>query len=167
MEKEMEHYDFPYIWIERAQRAVCLPYTAPATGIRITYDEGIDPQLIARTDELLKYLRKTYYFPVRCNIEITNHRRYKSREDGHIFYGTFMSNEDICPKRKLYPRIAVAGQLWKHLSVEDVHFTLLHELTHYFQWFFAEDKKGRTDRSLQREANDWARYILCSFQNQE
>lgn len=158
----MNEFDFPYVWIERKYRSRCAQYAASATGIRITYDDGLDPELIARTNELVKYLRKHYYFPVRCNIVITNHRRYHSREDGHIFYGVFIDNENVCPNRKLYPRIAVAGQLWKYLSVEDVHFTLLHELTHYFQWFFDEEK-GRTDRSIELEANDWARYILYGY----
>lgn len=154
--------EFPHIWIEKQYRADCLAYTAKATGMRITYDEGLDPELIKKTDELIAYLRKRYFFPVRINIAVTNHRGYASPEDGHKYYGIFYHNVDVCPKRKIYPRIAVAGAIWKHLTIEDVLFTLLHELTHYFQWFFDEEKY-RSDRRLEREANLWANSILYYF----
>ncbi len=162
----MKENVFPYVWIERKYRSECLKYTDSAFGIRIKYDEGIDKELICRVDELISYLRKHYYFPVRCNISITNHQRYHSRTDGHIYYGVFYDNVDVCPKRKIYPQIFIAGQLWKHKEIDDVIFAILHELTHYFQWFFAEDEK-RSDRSLEIEANKWAGYILDRFRDNE
>lgn len=163
MEKELY---FPHLWIEQKLKPQCLQYSSVCTGIRISYDDNIDTELIEQTNDLVKYLRKNYYFPIRCNIAVTNHKRYYSAKDGHIYYGIFYDNANAYPKRKLYPRIAVAGQLWKHNSIADVHFTLLHELTHYFQWFFAEDK-DRTDRSLEIEANRWSNYIFHCFQNQQ
>lgn len=43
-------------------------------------------------------------------------------------------------------------------------FTIAHELTHYFQWFFYEDMH-RTNRSLEIEATRWAKYLLQQYLN--
>lgn len=155
-------FDFPHIWIEKKYKKECFPYTASATGIRVKYDEELDAALLEKARALVGYLRKNYYFPVRCNIAITAHKRYRSAEDGHIYYGIFYDNENLGQKRKIYPQIAVAGGLGKSTEADDVLHTLLHELTHYFQWFFAENEK-RTDRSLEIEATKWASYILGDF----
>ncbi len=162
----MKEFTFPYVWIERKYRQECLQYTDTSFGIRLKFDDGIDYDLIHQVNKLVLYLRKNYYFPVRCNICITNHRRYHSKVDGHIYYGIFYDNADVCPKRKIYPQIFVAGQLWEHRETDDVLFAILHELTHYYQWFFDEEEK-RTDRSLEIEANKWAQYILDRFRDNE
>ena len=157
-----EKFDFPQIWIERKYRKECLPYAASATGIRVKFDEELAPELSEKARALISFLRKNYYFPVRCNIMITAHERYRSAEDGHIYYGIFYDNEKLYEKRKIYPQIAVAGGLGKNTAADDVLHVLLHELTHYFQWFFAEEEK-RSDRSLEIEATKWASYILAEF----
>ena len=162
----MADFDFPYIWIERQQREKALPYAAKATGLRISYEDGVCAELIEEVDALIRYLRKNYYFPIRCHIRMTDHRRYHSREDGHIYYGIFYDFENIYPNKKVYPRIAVAAALWKYNRTEDIQYTILHELTHYFQWFFGEDRT-RTARSLETEANRWAGYILENFSAQQ
>jgi len=162
----MKEYDFPYVWIERKRRSKCLEYSAPATGIRVTYDKDIDIEVIEEIGKLINYLRKNYYFPVRVNVIFTNHEKYRSGTDGHLYSGIFYDNVDVYPKRKIYPQIYIAGQIWKNKSTDYLLFVLLHELTHYFQWFFAEDE-NRTSRSLEREANDWAHYILQCFKEQK
>ncbi|MBQ8497072.1 MAG: hypothetical protein IJ489_06440 [Clostridia bacterium] len=105
----MSDFDFPYIWIERKYCSECLEYSARATGIRITYAQTIDPLLREQMDLLIRYLRKIYYFPIRVNITVTDHRRYHSEKDGHIYYGIFYDNENLYAKKKVYPQIAVAG----------------------------------------------------------
>lgn len=159
----MSKFEFPYIWIERKYRTNF--DKSSAAGIRVTYDKHLDRELVEQTKALVQYLRKEYYFPIRVNIALTDHRRYHSDRDGHIYYGIFYHNDFVPLSSMPYPQIAVAAQLWKHMSIDDVHFTLLHELTHYFQWFFTEEEQ-RSDRSLELEANRWARYILYCFQHQ-
>lgn len=53
----------------------------------------------------------------------------------------------------------------KLTSIYEICFTMLHELTHYYQWYFYEEK-NRTDRSLEIEANKWARYILQEWEKE-
>jgi len=153
---------FPYLWIERKDRKRCLKYSAKATGIRIKYDKGIDTLLVDQIDELVKYLSKHYYFPVRVNIHVTAHKRYKSSEDGHVYYGVFHDNVDAYEKRKLYPKIYVAGQLCRSVSIEQILYVILHELSHYFQWFF-DELKDRSDRSVEIEATKWAKIIFEEY----
>ncbi len=159
---------FPDLWIERKDREKCLGY-AYATGIRVRYANGITEDLKNNLNDLIKYLRRRYFFPIRCNVIITNHPKYRAQEDGHTYYGVFYDNVNAYKKKKLYPEIYVAGKIDEHLPIEQVMFTLLHELSHYFQWFFDEEKQ-RSDRSLEMEATRWANRILeeykqdCSLQ---
>ena len=63
-------------------------------------------------------------------------------------------------KRKTYPRISIAAKVDNN-NLIDI-YTLAHEITHYYQWYFLEEEK-RTDRSLEIEANKWAKYIVNSY----
>ena len=67
-------------------------------------------------------------------------------------------------KRFIYPRISVAAKVNEKNSLEDVLFTLNHEITHYYQWYFLEEDK-RSSRSLEIEANKWSGYILNLYFN--
>ena len=153
----------PYLWIERKDRKKCLPYAATATGLRIRYAEGLDENLKENINDLIVFLRRRYYFPVRCNINITNHTIYRSETDGHRYYGAFYDNEDLGEKRRFYPEIDVAGGIRSHTAtgIEEILFIILHELSHYYQWFFTEE--GRTNRSIEMEATKWANLVLEEF----
>ena len=65
--------------------------------------------------------------------------------------------------KKIYPQIHLATKTNK---VEDVLFGLIHELSHYFQWFFYIDNK-RSDRSLEMAANKYAKYILSKYYDEK
>ena len=82
--------------------------------------------------------------------------------DDHRYFGAFYGMDD--EKRKMYPKISVAVMLTKSHTLNDVLFTLAHEMTHYYQWYFQDEDK-RTDRSLEMEANKWARYIVQLYFN--
>ena len=113
------------LWIERKDRPQYLSYTATATGLRVRYADRLDPLVVDNINALIAFLRKRFFFPVRCNIYVTNHKRYSSQTDGHLFYGIFYDNEKVCEKKYIYPQIFVAADLHRHLTVEDVMFTLL------------------------------------------
>ena len=155
---------FPYLWIGRKDREKCLPYAAAATGLRVRYAEGLDESLKENINDLIAFLRRRYYFPVRCNINISNHATFRSEADGHRFYGVFYDNEDVREKKHFYPEIYVAGGIRSHTAagIEEILLTILHELSHYYQWLFAEEE-GRTDRSIEPEATKWANLVLEEF----
>ena len=150
------------LWINKNDRQKYKNCTANAEGIRIKYSSKLDQTVVDNVRSLIKFLRKNYYFPIRCNICITYNRNYKSSEDGHHYYGIFYDNEGLYKNRNIYPQIAVAAATHKGRTIEDVMFTLLHELTHYFQWIHKEDKY-RSDRSLEIEATKWSDYILSEY----
>ena len=150
------------LWIERKDRPQYLSYTATATGLRVRYADRLDPLVVDNINALIAFLRKRFFFPVRCNIYLTNHKRYSSQTDGHLFYGIFYDNEKVCEKKYIYPQIFVAADLHRHLTVEDVMFTLLHELTHYYQWLF-DAENGRSDKCVEAEATKCANRILEDF----
>ena len=135
---------------------------AAATGLRVRYADGIDKEIRTNLDSLIRYLRRLYFFPVRCNVFITNHQSYRSERDGHVYYGVFYDNEGIYPKKKLYPEIYVAGRVRERFEIEHIMFTLLHELSHYYQWV-GDREKGRSDRSIESEATRWANRILEAY----
>lgn len=156
--------EYVSLWIERCDREKYQD-SAPATGLRIHYQDGLKPDLLADVKKLVIYLRKNYYFPIRCNVIISNHTVYHSINDGHKYYGVFYDNEKRYPNRRIYPQIAVCGGTDEKNCIDEVLLTFLHELTHYFQWYFFEDKR-RTDRSLEIEANKWANYLMYCYRSQ-
>ena len=156
--------EFRALWIERCERNLYLD-SAPATGLRVRYQEGLKSDLLADVKTLVAYLRKHYYFPIRCNIMISSHITYRSEVDGHKYVGVFYDNKNACPNRMIYPQIFVCGGTDEKHCMDDVLVTLLHELSHYFQWYFMEDGR-RTDRSLEMEANKWAYYVMGCYRLQ-
>lgn len=151
------------IWIEKKYKKEYND-SAKATGIRIKYDVSLSEDLILQYSKFVRYLRKKYYFPIRVNIKLCNVIKFKNLEDGHFYYGIFYDGENNI-KRKIYPRMAVASKIDDSNLIEDVLFTLVHELTHYYQWYFCQEE-SRTDRSLEIEANKYADYILYEYFNQ-
>lgn len=150
------------MWIEKIEKNE-YQKSAKLEGLRCFY-EDIGQETIIEIKSFIKYIRKNYYFPIRCKIFFTNESNYKSFFDGHRYYGIFFDKST--EKRKVYPQIYVASKITKFNKIEDVLFTLLHELTHYYQWYFYEEKI-RTNRSLEIEANKWARYILQEYKFKE
>ena len=140
--------------------------SAKASGIRYRfydYGDGFDLKHVEEIKCFIAFLRKYYYFPIRLNILFCNATAFKHPIDHHTYYGAFYSMDD--EKRRIYPRISIAANVGDKHSLQDICFTLAHEITHYYQWYFLEDNK-RTDRSLEMEANKWAKYILELFFNE-
>ncbi len=143
------------MWIEKKEKKYYIN-SAKANGLRIFYGD-INEETITNIKRFIADIRKRYYFPIRCNIYFSNDTYYISNKDGHKFYGVFYDEMDC--KKFTYPKIFVAANERKENPIVDIFFTLLHELTHYYQWYFKEDDH-RTNRSLEIEANKWAGYLL-------
>lgn len=139
--------------------------SAKASGIRYkfySYGNDFDESTVDNIKKFINFLRKNYYFPIRLNILFCDTQVFRHHIDNHVYYGAFYSMDD--EKRKIYPRISIASKVTKNNSLEDILFTLTHEITHYYQWFFLEEDK-RTSRSLEIEANKWSNYILDLYFN--
>lgn len=140
--------------------------SANASGIRFkfyNYREAFDEATAEDIKRFIVFLRKNYYFPIRLNILFCDTPGFHDPIDNHIYYGAFYSMDD--EKRMVYPRISIAAKVTKNNSLDDILFYLVHEITHYYQWYFLEEDK-RTSRSLELEANKWARYILYIYFNE-
>lgn len=134
--------------------------SAKVSGIRYKfyeYGNGFDATIVEDINSFITFLKKRYYFPIRLNIVFCNIKAFKHQIDNHTYYGAFYGMD--AEKRKIYPRISIAAKVTENNSLYDIFFTMAHEITHYYQWYFLEENQ-RTDRSLEMEANKWAKYIL-------
>lgn len=141
-------------WIEKKYKNEYIN-SAHATGIRYKFIDYVDEITKNEIKNFICYIRKQYYFPIRLNISLYNYESFK-HEDGHKYYGIFYDGDN---SKKIYPKINIAAKTTNRNPVEDIIFAIAHEITHYYQWYFLEDK-NRTHRSLEIEANKWAAYIL-------
>ncbi len=142
-------------WIDKEYKKY-YKSSGKAVGIRYKTNE-IDSFVLERLGSFVSFLRKKYYFPIRLNVLFCNTSCFRHHIDNHVYYGAFYSMDD--EKRMVYPRISIAAKVTDTNTMENIFFTLAHEITHYYQWYFIEDEK-RTSKSLEREANKWAEYIL-------
>ena len=152
-------------WIDKDYRKYYKD-SEKASGIRYKfYDYGndFDEHTIEAIKKFIVFLRKNFYFPIRLNLLFCNTQVFRHHIDNHTYYGAFYSMDD--EKRKVYPRISIASEVTKNNMLEDILFSLAHEITHYYQWYFLEEDK-RSSRSLEIEANKWSRYILDLYFNE-
>ena len=139
--------------------------SANATGIRYKfypYGSDFDKSTEKDIKKFVVFLRKNFYFPIRLNILFCDTQAFAHIIDNHTYYGAFYNTDDA--KRKIYPRISIAAKVTKTNSLESILFTLAHEITHYYQWYFLEDDK-RTNRSLEIEASKWSKQIVDLYFN--
>ena len=128
-------------------------------GIRLRFYKGFSIDEIKIIKKFCYWLSKKYWFPIRCNLYFCSQKKFQSVDDGHIYYGVFYSNEE---SNKRYPCICIATVIENFDDEYECCFNIAHELTHYFQWYFYEDKE-KTARSLEIMANKWARYLVEEY----
>lgn len=132
-------------------------------GIYLHFAKGINAEVRKNCIDFVNFLRKLYFFPIKCNIYFSNQTKFRSVRPKKYCYGIFFPNQEL--KKKTFPSIYVPSKFIdrKNETLEEyiysVLFTIVHEITHYFQWYFFADKK-RSDRSLEIEANVYGRYLL-------
>lgn len=125
-------------------------------GLRLIFDKSIDSSIKAAIKVFVSYLRKLYFFPIRCSIHVINSKTYDGDSKGVFFY----PNEGV----KMLPSIYLCGKVGKG-NVASLFFHLTRMLTFYFQWYFFLNKE-RTRRSLEWEATNEANYIVNEFLKQ-
>jgi len=141
-------------------------------GIRLRFYNGVDAEVNQFCKDFCKWLRTLYWFPIRCNIYIFNYTKIKC-SDGTKCEAVFRHyDDDENSNVSELPTIWVAaGSYKKEVKRRDKRVVLfnylasiVHELTHYFQWYFKEFDDGkRTKRSLEYMATRWKNYLLSEY----
>lgn len=154
------------MWIEKKQRKFY--DDSVLQGIRLCFCRNISTEIRESCKDFCRWLRRNYFFPIRCKIIIKNCSYFEG--DSHIIgdkdsYADFYYDRD---EKEDYPEIWIAAGRLKREVLEKrkkrILFLIAHELTHYFQWYFYEID-NRSDRSLEIEANKWSRYLLQEYFN--
>ena len=130
-------------------------------GLHLVFRDGVSNKVREITKKYLSFLRKRYFFPIRCYIYLTNNKKYISNSKGHC-YGVFFGAEEN--KNKL-PSIYLPAKESKNNSMVDLLLNLTKLITYYFQWYFLLEKE-RSHRSLEIEATKMANYLVFDFLEQ-
>lgn len=137
-------------------------------GLRLRFYSGVDPFVKEECKKFCNWLRSQFWFPLRCGIKFFpwayfyDQTDIRKKHSGYFYYSSDEKNEKP-------PIIWLATGEYNNCEAQkkqdklyNILFTLTHELTHYFQWYFYEFNK-RTDRSLDMEANKWGNYLLYEY----
>lgn len=145
------------MWIEKKEKSFYSD-SCKYHGIRVHFYSKYLEEDMKKIRLFCRWLSRKYFFPIRCNIHFVAQKKFKSIEDGHTYYGIFYSNED----NRNYPCIFVATEFKNQDDEFECYFSVVHELTHYFQWYFYEDEE-KSSRSMEIMANKWAWYIVEEY----
>lgn len=130
-------------------------------GISLHVEKGIDPELRALFVQFIDWARKKYSFPVHVNVYIKDCEKIRL-VGGEMAYGGFRYFEDRPPYIRIPARID--PELREEEDDLDIYYTILgslvHELTHYFQWVAELDQ---TDAVSERQANYFRFRVLKQF----
>ena len=129
--------------------------SAPKDGLAVRFTSKVDREVKSKVMRFMRYLRKEFYFPIRCNVYFCACDRFRSPHGGYS-YGVFFPNNE--GKRMTYPQIYVPAES----DIYSIYYSLCHELTHYFQWFFYDDKE-KSNRALEIQASRYARRVVTDF----
>lgn len=130
-------------------------------GISLIFEKGIERDLRKEYIYLVKWLRKNYIFSVHINIYILNKEKVELL-NGNLAYGSFRwfpkrnpiikipslinyNEYDGCPKGEIY---------------DNVLSSLIHELTHYYQWVI---QVKQTNSISERQADYYRYKILDNY----
>ena len=106
-------------------------------GLQVRYEKNVDYEVKRAIMNCVKWLRSEYIFPKKIRIYVKSARRIKA-QNGENVCGTFFRPAD----RNKEPYIKVAtgdyfellAQRGRDNALSAILQTIMHELTHYFQW---------------------------------
>lgn len=131
--------------------------SAAKSNLSLRFASAIDHSTKINICKFVRYLRKEFFFPIRCNVYFCNQEKFDSSKGGFC-YGIFYSNEES--GGRIYPQIYIPSKM----NLYSVFHSLSHELSHYFQWYFLDDK-NKSNRSLEIQASKYATIILEDYCN--
>lgn len=129
--------------------------SAPKVNLSLHFAPTIEHGTKKSICEFVRYLRKEFFFPIRCNVYFCDQEKFHSSKGGYC-YGIFYSNEES--NGRIYPQIYLPSRM----DLYSIYHTLSHELSHYFQWYFKDDEK-KSERSLEIQASKCATSILEDY----
>ena len=135
------------------------------SGLRVRYEKKVDPEVKRAIKECIAWLRSEYTFPKRVRIYVKETRRVRSMY-GDMVCGTFFRPADR--NREPYIRVAAGDyeelleECGKDNALAGILNTVLHELTHYFQWLNDLDL---TLIGEERQATNYARNIMYDYRD--
>ena len=145
-----------FLWITRTEENLTFyADSAPKSNLALHFASDIDPKTKKCICSFVRYLRKEFYFPIRCNVYFCNQEKFRSSSGGYC-YGIFFSYDES--NKRPYPQIYIPTKQ----CLRQIYSSLCHELTHYFQWYFFDDK-NKTDRSLEIQASKYASRIVQDY----
>lgn len=129
------------------------------------YEDGIDDELKRLYQSFAMWLKDNYVFPVSLNIYILNCEKIRLK-NGNMAYGSFR----WYPKKNPVIRIpsAINSDLLEEYTPEEIYeqilSSLVHELTHYFQWVLGSEQSNATS---ERQANYYRYRIIEKYMNRQ
>ena len=145
-----------FLWITNTPENVRFySDSAPKSNLSLHFASAIDCDTKKNICRFVRYLRKAFFFPIRCNVYFCNQEKFHSSKGGYC-YGIFYSNEES--GGHIYPQIYIPT----NMDLFSVYHSLSHELTHYFQWYFLYDNE-KSDRSLEVQASKYADRVLEDY----
>ena len=148
-----------FLWITKTEGNLRFySDSASKSNLSLHFASAIDGATKKEICRFVRYLRKEFFFPIRFNVYFCNQEKFHSSKGGYC-YGIFYSNDES--DGRIYPQVYIPA----NMDIYSVYHSLCHELTHYFQWYFFDDKK-RNDRSLEVQASKYATRIIedyCNF----
>ena len=132
-------------------------------GMHIIYEQGVDAEVHRAISDCAKWLRSKYLFPKRVRIYVKSARRIKA-QNGENVCGTFFRPADR--NREPYIRLATGDYLelleerGKDNALACILVSLLHELSHYFQWL---NDLNLTLVGEERQATNYSRRIIGEY----
>jgi len=133
-------------------------------GISLHFQDGIEPKLRENFISFTRWLRLNYIFPVHINVHIINAPKIRLM-NGTLAYGGFK----WFPQKAPIIRIAAAiekdllTEYTKEEIYEQILSSLVHELTHYYQWIL---KLNQSNATSERQANYFRYRIIDKYTTQ-
>ncbi len=133
------------------------------TGIRFRYDKTVHAEVKRACSQFARWLRSEYYFPLRVVVYVKGTKTIRSK-DGESVVGTFFEPfsyfDEPYIKISTGDYLELISSLGKDNALATILASLVHELTHYFQWI---NGIQLTPIGRERQANNYAQYIIDEY----
>ena len=124
-----------FLWVTKTSENIQFySDSAPKSNLSLHFSSAIDSGTKKHICAFVRYLRKEFFFPIRCNIYFCNQEKFRSSKNGYC-YGIFFSNDES--NRRIYPQIYIPA----NMDIYSVYYSLCYGLSQYFQWFFSTTKQ--------------------------
>lgn len=151
------------VWRMKKWERVLAPYPNRRTGLRFCYEPTVNADVKGTIHRFGLWVRREFRFPLRVIVYVKGAERIRAR-DGDLVVGTFF--EPYCYEKEPHIRIATGDypelleKRGRDDAMADMLASLIHELTHYFQWV---NDLQLTDAGSERQADAYTSRILGEY----